>query len=258
MKKNGNSPIFIIGSPRSGTTLLRLLLDSHTNISCGSETHFLIGLRKILEDPHYAGYIEQFGFKRQYYIEEISSFFDNFQTKYACERGKVRWAEKTPQYTKHLDFINELFPRCQFIHIIRDGHDVVASFKKRWGYVSAIKGIYVWGRYVNTARKFGSTVSPDRYVEIRYESLVTKTEETMKSLLTYLKEPWEKEILEYHKFPHDGKGWDVRFKKDPENYQSKELPIYRSSVGSGIKLDPLLRTLMSYSNNSLLKDLGYT
>jgi hypothetical protein len=65
-------PIFIIGSPRSGTTLLRLILDSHPNISCGPETHFLVDLSKIV-NVHWEQ-VEAFGFDKAYWHQKLASF----------------------------------------------------------------------------------------------------------------------------------------------------------------------------------------
>jgi len=257
MDDGQNQPIFIVGSPRSGTTLLRLILDSHPNISSGPETNFLPCMKEPLVDENWRR-IKNFGFDKSYWHNKVAEYFSSFQMEYARKRGKKRWAEKSPLYTLHLDFINTLFPNCQIIHIIRDGRDVVASFRKRWDYIRAIKGVKTWQKHVKLARDFGRTISTDRYIELRYEDLVMQPENTMQILLEFLHEPWDPGILRYHEFPHDGEGWDVRFKGDLSQEFKDKSPIYFSQVGAGtIRLDPVLKALVHLQNGPLLRELGY-
>src|SRR5439155_14058081 len=98
-------------------TLLRLILDSHPDISCGDETHVLGPMERMLDRwPA----LERYGFGRDYWYQKMANFFESFQREYAERRGKRRWADKTPEYSLSLDFINELFPTCQVVHIIRN------------------------------------------------------------------------------------------------------------------------------------------
>src|SRR5689334_19471746 len=106
--RSRNAPIFIVGCQRSGTTLLRLMLDSHSAIACGPETRFLRAFEPITGDEW--DRISRFGQPREYWLEKIADFFGSFQEEYARSRGKRRWADKSPLYALHLDFILELFP----------------------------------------------------------------------------------------------------------------------------------------------------
>ena len=123
-----DSPIFIIGCGRSGTTLLRMMLDSHPRISAGEETKFLTDLQPIVGE-HWS-LLSAYGFSREWWLDRIRAFYGDFQAEYLAKRGKQRWAEKTPGYTFHLDFIAELFPDAQYVHVIRDGRDVALSWEK--------------------------------------------------------------------------------------------------------------------------------
>src|SRR5262249_35446578 len=130
-------PIFIVGCGRSGTTLLRLMLDSHPAIAAGEETKFLTDLEPIVGE-HWR-LLHTYGFDRAWWLDRIRAFYGGFLEEYATRRGKRRWAEKTPGYTFHLAFLDELFPDAQYLHLIRDGRDVVASFRERWGYRAGLR-----------------------------------------------------------------------------------------------------------------------
>jgi hypothetical protein len=250
-------PIFVVGCPRSGTTLLRLILDSHPNISCGPETHFLIDFESIVGRHWYR--IEMFKFGKPYWHAKIAEFFDSFQREYANARGKSRWADKTPTYSKRLPFLNDLFPDAQFIHLIRDPHDVVASHRSRWGYKAAARcALQKWHRYVTMARAFGRTLPPGRYHEVRYENLVSGPEPTTRALIEFLGEAWDPVILDYNRFEH-GIG-DKHGKLTASRRQSagEQSTIYKSRIGAGRnELDPFLRLLLRSRSTPLMKELGY-
>ncbi len=256
MTDDQHRPIFVVGSPRSGTTLLRLILDSHPNISCGPETHFLMGLSTIVGRRWEL--IERYGFEKAYWYRKVAEFFDSFQKDYAEMRGKKRWADKTPYYTTILDFINELFPTSQFIHIIRDGYDVVASHRHRWGYKSAIRATAFWRRYVTLARDFGETISNDRYHELRYEDLVHTPEAVLRDLFEFLGEPWDLAVLQYDTAQHDIADRYGAFVESRRADGSSQSAIYATRIGAGKKeLGVFLKALFRYRSGALYKELGY-
>jgi len=249
-------PIFVVGCQRSGTTMLRLMLDSHSRISCGPETRFLADLERIVGADWKR--LAQYGFTQEEWLERIATFFDGIQSDYAASRGKARWADKSPRYALSLDFVTRLFPDAQVVHVIRDGRDVAVSHRKRFGYWSSVKSSVKWPRYIAAARLAGAGLPADRYHELRYEDLVTDGEKTLRTLFEFLEEPWEPAVLDFDKKPHDV----------PDRYH-KQLaarragagtsePVYRSQVGSHRRqLDPLLRVLLWVTARSTLKELGY-
>ena len=125
---------------------------------------------------------------------------------YAAARGKTRWADKTPLYAMSLDFVTEVFPDAQIVHLIRDGRDVVVSHRKRFGYWSAVKCVVKWPRYIRAARAAGATLPADRYYELRYEQAVGEPEKAMRCLFEFLGEPWEDGVLDYDSKQHDVAG----------------------------------------------------
>jgi len=221
-------PVFIVGCPRSGTTLLRLIIDSHPNISCGPETQFLSEFYSVV-GPRWER-MKHFGFDKPYWHRKIAAFFGDFQRDYAVRRGKIRWADKSPSYTLCLDFLNELFPSCQVVHITRDPRAVALSYRERWGYWAALKAPGVWAEHLTKARVFGRKVGEKRYFELRYEDLVQQTEETLKPLFEFLKEPWDPVVLRFHEIKHDIVEW------------FEQKPVHTERVDAWKKtFDPLLK-----------------
>lgn len=255
MTRHDVRPIFVVGCPRSGTTLLRLMLDSHPAISCGPETHFVAPLQQVMDRwPA----LSRFGFEREYWYEKLADFVDSFQSDYARRRGKRRWADKTPLYALHLDFVNDLFPRSQVVHLIRDGRDVVASHRDSWGYRSALGASDKWRRFVTAARSFGDRAEPDRYLEIRYEDLVDDPEATMRATLAFLGEAWDDAVLRYDDAAHDVYPGYAAVTDEHRRSDGDESLIYRSRVSGGGRLDPVLRQLFTVRAGRLAAELGYT
>jgi hypothetical protein len=251
-------PIFIVGCARSGTTLLRMILDSHPRISCGEETKFLTDLEPILGTHWHL--LAAYRFDRAWWLDRIREMYGGFQAAYLEKRGKARWAEKTPGYTLHLPFVEELFPDAQYVHIIRDGRDVVASYRDRWGYRSGVRAANsVWAQYVRTARDFGSHLPRERYHELRYEALVAETEPTVRALFAFLGEEWDPLVLRYDEAQHDTTERYAAFTARRRETGGDDDAIYQSRVGAGKRaLDPVLKALLARSSGSLMAELGYT
>jgi sulfotransferase family protein len=249
-------PIFLVGCQRSGTTMLRLVLDSHSHLSCGPETRFLADLERII-GPDWKR-LSQYGYSQEEWLRRIGDFFDGLQADYARANGKQRWADKTPLYALNLDFISRMFPDCQIVHVIRDGRDVAVSHRKRFGYRSAMKSAIKWPRYIKEARAVGARLPADRYYELRYEAVVDNTETALRELFEWFGEPWEPEVLNYDKHQHDV---PEKYTQEAEKRRgaATDKAIYRSRVGSFRReLDPLLRVLFWVFARSTLRDLGYT
>jgi hypothetical protein len=249
-ERTEHSPIFIVGCQRSGTTLLRLILDAHPHLSVGPESRFLDDLAKVTGDDWHR--IEPYGLPREYFHERFAQLFHDFQMDYATRRGKQRWGDKSPRYTMHIPFLDQLFPACQVIHVIRDGRDVVSSHRQRWGYGSAYKATAKWQRYIEAARAAGNTLGPDRFAEVRYEALVANPEPELRRLLEFLGEPWDDAVLHHEDAPHDVTA----------GYQQRRAPaagpIGQDRVGSHrLKLNPVFRVLLRVRSRRAWRALGY-
>jgi hypothetical protein len=250
---SGGPPVFVLGCPRSGTTLLRLCLDSHPNVSCGPETHFLADLERMTEARWRN--LRRFGLSRADWMGRLAALVDGFQGDYARSRGKRRWADKTPAYTLSVDFIDALFPEALFLHIVRDAHDVVQSHRERWGYRAALRATAEWPTYVRAAHRAGARLGDARYLELRYEALVESPEPTLRRVFAFLGEPWDPRVLDYRSEPHDRGPQREKLQRRRREEGGDPGAIYRTRVGAA-RLDPFLRTLLWWRAGDLRRSLG--
>ena len=208
----------IVGSPRSGTTLLRFMLDAHSELTIPPETGFLIlgekltgkgdTLRKRLFDAvvNYGAWPD-FEISKEVFwtaLTEIKPFdvsegFRTFYRLYADRCRKPRWGDKTPIYCRHLDAIRRVLPEARFVHIIRDGRDAALSLRRMWfspGWEIETQASY-WRDCVVAARRAG--VGRADYIEIRYEELVLNTQQTLQRLCAHVALTYEDAMLSYYK-----------------------------------------------------------
>ena len=248
-------PTFIIGCARSGTTLLRMMLDSHPHISAGAETKFLPDMARMVERWNLA---EKFNLSRGDVVGRMRDFYGSIQTDYMRSRGKVRWVEKSPVYTLHLDLIEQMYPDAQYIHLVRDARDVVASTRDRWGWRAALgTALRKWRLYVTTARAFGAKVGPARYLELRYEDLVADPEGKMRAVLEFLGEPWDPAVLEYNSADQGFDDFHLALQKQRRQQSGDKALIYRSRARGGKGLNPLLRLATFLGSRKVMREVGY-
>lgn len=212
----------IIGSPRSGTTLLRLMLDSHPELAVPPETGFLkLGLkisgtgdklrerffRAIVNYPKDAPSWPDFEIPQEEFraaLARIAPFtvsegFRAFYRMYAARFGKPRWGDKTPHYCFELDTIRRLLPEARFVHVIRDGRDVALSLREMWfspGRAVEAQALH-WLECVRTARRAGLG-HPD-YVEVRYEDLVLDPRQTLTRVCAHVGLPFDDHMMSYYR-----------------------------------------------------------
>lgn len=207
---------FIVGVGRSGTTLLRLMLDAHPAIAIPPETHFIPALESV-HQKH--GSIDDF-------VRAVIAFpswndlsiadrelYDGLKSlrrfdvphglrwiyrKYAERFGKQRWGDKTPPYRTHLSTIASLLPEARFIHLIRDGRDVALSYRGLWfGPGDGIEEqARFWVREITQARCLGAKVP--HYLEIRYEDLVSNAASVLQRIAHFLDVSSAPEMMLYY------------------------------------------------------------
>lgn len=257
-----HGPIFIVGCPRSGTTLMRAMLDSHPRIACGPETLFLQDLVRM--DAEHWHRLQRFGVDRQTWRHHHREMLVWLHTEYARHFDKPRWADKSPGYALILDEIDELFPDAQVLHVIRDGRDVVASWTTRWGARSVRAAIAAWPRHILSARRWGGQQSEDRYREVRYEQLVADPRQVLSEILEWLGEPWDDAVLRFgetrhhlgeREFKADERSDEARFRRLQGEDRSK---VFRSEGSRPRRPEHLLqRRLLRYHAGALLRELDY-
>ncbi|MGA3565404.1 sulfotransferase family protein [Melissospora conviva] len=210
-------PIFVCGAPRSGTTMLQLMLHAHPRIAIPPETRLVLESYRQrrdfgdLTDPRRrralaewitrgkGTYFADLGLDAGGVVEEIVAEADTLGTAlgvvfraYARRFGKPRWGDKRPAYVRNLPILARLFPDAQFVHIIRDGRDCVASLTEMpWHRGGVNQAISAWAQAVDHGRWARRTLGRDSYHEVRYEQLVADPETELRALCTYLGEEYD-------------------------------------------------------------------
>ncbi len=271
------APVFIVGVQRSGTTLLRLILDSHSRMAIPFESFVLVEYFQRLSQYNYLADREDFRklakdllaskgickWSPKVVLEDLDfeectdcgSLVDEIFSAFARKSGKPYWGDKTPSYLEDMHIINKIFPQAKFIHIIRDGRDVALSLiSQKWGPPGFIPALKQWKEKVYWGRKMGSLLSGPRYFELRYEDLLESPKQWVGAILEFLDLSYEEGMLE--------KFYQKAGNKVPET--SRE---YHPHVGSPInkelgfkwksKLSNLDKVLADKLAADLLETLGY-
>jgi hypothetical protein len=209
------SPIFIGGAGRSGTTLLRVILDSHSHIACGPEIKVLPTIAGLWADfqTKYAAFLSHSRIGPAEIDQAFRGLVLSLLEPLRKHEGKARIAEKSPNNVFYFPHLHRIFPDATFLHMIRDGRDVVASLlTMNWVLPDGTRADYTrdarqaaryWARAVLAGRAFAQhTAGSARYREIRYEELIARPEPSLRALFAYLDETWEPAVLRYYERPH--------------------------------------------------------
>ena len=237
------NPIFIGGVPRSGTTLVRVILDTHPRIFCGTE------LRVV---PALAGLWHSFNSTAQPLLESayavdaerLRDIFSDlvlaFLTPSWEASGKPRVAEKTPFNILVFPELARLFPDAPLVHVIRDVRDVVASRLERdrafaggGGLGSSVDTIALariraeeWVAAMAVRRQMLLTDSSSRtYFELRYEDLVSSPHTVLAALFAFLGETFDPAVLDYHRIERNVDG------SEEWSADAVRKPLFASSYG---------------------------
>jgi hypothetical protein len=250
-------PIFLVGTGRSGTTLLQLLLNAHPRIAVWGEIHYFDQILQIkkwvptisrLEDlkrffafvkrtEHYQHlpYAENvFKSVNKRLIAENNRTYEKFYRialeEYAKSQGKLRFGDKTPYNILYLEEISQLFPKCKIIHIKRDPRDVVASYIKL---PAASKDVIIhslaWKCFITSWKNY-LAIKPvtNNYLELAYEDLVGNPKQELKRICEFIGESYNREMLHFHKTS------DRYIKNEPWKVGVLR-PINRNSIGNGTR-----------------------
>jgi hypothetical protein len=208
---------FVVGATRSGTTLLRLMLDAHPAIAIPSETHFI---------PELVSARDKHGASRERMLELLTAHrrWGDFQIEpadlaarwaaiepltgpdavrafYALygerHEGATRWGDKTPGYVKHMREIQSYLPEARFIHLIRDGRDVALSvLKQDWGPQTIEAAAEKWRSRVLRGRSQQAYLG--YYMEVQFEDLVLHTERELRRICEFIEVDFHPDMLGYH------------------------------------------------------------
>lgn len=227
---------FILGRPRSGTTLLRMLFEAHPNIATAPECCFIINmhpkygkisfwtkelLQSFYEDLLLNPKIENWDLDRESTLESLMQckgentfqnickvIFLNYNSVFATE--KVLWiADKNPIYATYAKKLMKIFPEAIFLHITRDPRDNIYSVKT-FKFEAPIAALLAF-RWLNSSSKLFKLRQkfPNKFFLIRYEDLASEPEKYFQFLCDFLKIPFHQEVFDYYKKDERLVGKDV-------------------------------------------------
>lgn len=252
MKDFLNSPIFILGNPRSGTSLFRIILNAHPNVVIPPESGFLqwwypkyknwnmsnFTKNEIIcyvQDVLTSKKIEAYQMNSQ----QLSSYIFEFQPKnyaelsaciylfYGRQKELKIWGDKNNYYINHIPLIKEIYPNAKFIHLVRDGRDVACSYKQLEQSID-LNAKYrpqlktdcqeIAKEWVDNNNLIEKEIIDAQALLIRFEDVILSFEQTMRSVLTFLGLPWSDQLHDYPSYndePTDTLLWKMNTFKKP-------------------------------------------
>jgi LPS sulfotransferase NodH len=231
-------PIFVVGCPRSGTTMLQLMLHAHPRIALPPENRFVLpayqrrhefgDLREPEQRRELARWMIQtpqfgdLGLDDRQVIDAVvgapptlGSAIGTVFRLYAQRFGKPRWGDKRPAYLRSLPALLRMFPDAQIINIMRDGRDCVASLKEApWSSSDIVDHINAWSRAADASLRAARRYAPDTYFMIRYEDLTADPETHLRRLCSFLQEEYDPAMAHPHEMARvavpEYKTWHTR------------------------------------------------
>lgn len=206
-------PFFIVGSARSGTTLLRMMLNAHPRVAVPPESRFITELHR--GDEVDAGrFLAELAGHRQFSnwdlpIEEVAALLPESGTipyaeaasaphrAYAARSGREVWGDKTPRYIEHLGLLSRLWPEARIVHLVRDGRNVALSYADvPFGPKTVAGAARLWAERVQHGMEAASSLG-DRYLELRYEDFVGDPRTGAERLASFLGIGYDDGMLDY-------------------------------------------------------------
>src|SRR4051812_20421534 len=270
-----NNPIFVVGLPRSGTTLLQSLIGAHPRIAAPPELFFgrrivqfadMWGdlnddavVRRIVDETLSLPNLADSGFDAERVFERArggprtyGGILDAVMSDYAERQGKQRWSEKSPmQRSRGIWIFN---PDAQVVHIVRDPRATVASnMAKLGGWPDLLSTADAWRTFTLNNIADGAERGPSHYLRIRYEDLARSPRHVMNIVFTFL-----------------GEDFDPEYVEDPERRRSSvgvKRDLWQAAVLKPIEapdedawrkvLSPVARVRLQASVAGMLTTLGY-
>ncbi|MFN2525862.1 MAG: sulfotransferase [Actinomycetota bacterium] len=206
---------FVVGSARSGTTLLRLMLNAHPEVAVPPESRFIVELWKGADPVERDAFLRALGGNKRFQVWDLPleavaqemektaelRYRDAIEAAYrayAHVHEKSVWGDKTPRYVEHIDFLAALFPDARFVHLVRDGRNVALSYGGvPFGPKNVAKAADLWRTRVAAGMTSGRKLGAGRYLELHYERVVDDPEGQMRRLCEFLGLPFDEGMLHY-------------------------------------------------------------
>lgn len=218
------NPIFIIGTERSGTNLLRLMLNAHPGIAVPHPPHILKNLfaiepsygdlreddrfRELIDDavrvvelhPYPWGFaVDREAVFREARARDLLSVYFAIYDQYAARAGKKRWACKSTHMIRHVALIRQAVPGAKFLYMVRDGRDVAVSARETiFNRYSVYYAARLWREEQRIGMYWSGKLTPGEFHLVRYEDLTRDPRATLEGICRFLGIAFEPGMLEAH------------------------------------------------------------
>jgi hypothetical protein len=214
-----------------------MILDSHPNVCCGPESKLFMSDHLLLSELAMKFKFAEGDVERLYRKSTSrAEFIDQFAELCCQSNQNGRWAEKTPRNILHLNFLFTSFPNAKFLHVLRDGRDVVCSLRThpRFKVVGeTLMPLNTWNPIEDCVRRWHDDIeasrpywNDERVYYVRYEDLVSNARETLERLMGFLNEPWSDQLLTHDRATSDYRN-PLMFPQSPE----ATTPINTDRIG---------------------------
>jgi len=209
LREDAAQPIFILGFPRSGTTLVEQTLSAHPRICAGDELPFVNeitqAMMRVLNSPltYPEALAELWMGDRCQGLDELRDYYLERVRQLDIVEGAAWFTDKMPLNETHLGLIALMFPRSPLIHVLRHPLDVVLSTFSN----HLTHGFYCSYALETAARHYALTLElvehyraqmTLHYLPIRYEDIVDEQEEAVRRMLDFIGEPFDERCLAFH------------------------------------------------------------
>ena len=206
-------PIFIVGCPRSGTTVLAACLAQHSRLAGFDESLLLLDFATIFFDYHQGmnerswAPLSHFASARDM-LGDLGSLSDRIFGRALRKAGKGIYIDHTPSHVAVIPLLNALYPDACFIHVIRDGRDVVRPLTRSylkgftWAGNSLSERTRLWSMLAKTGRHWSPLLGERRYTELHYEQFCRNPRRALETVLRFLSLHCEDPVLAPLSVPH--------------------------------------------------------
>lgn len=222
-------PLFIISAGRSGTTLLRSMLVAGGQIAIPQETQIIHGVAVKFATLQHLQWEDLSSlviasFERHHHFKlwetnlapayetvinlpenerSLARVIEEVFMTYAAQRfpDAVTWGDQSPIHTFYLPWIYRVFPEGRYLHLLRDGRDVISSMVVRRGADYLQHGTHRWLTSIDRVTQFRKQAKPEQFLEVRYEDLVSQPEATLQQISQFAGIEYTAAMLDYWKLP---------------------------------------------------------